>query len=205
MLLYLLINTAYVNLLGPVDMGRSKVVAIDSMQAAIGATGAVLVAVAITVSTFGNVNTQILVKSRTWYAMARDKLFFPALARIHPEYKTPNFSLFAQAGWAAVLILFSTLAASAYEAVIDFFSFTSSVFNVLTFASVFILRKKYPSVSRPYRTWGYPFTLIVVLLIQLIFMLTTLYTAFIPSLAGIALTLSGLVYYRFFVPATAKV
>ena len=200
MLLYLLINTAYLNLLGPETMGASKGVAIDSMKVVLGSAGGLLVAAAIMVSTFGNVNTQILVKSRTWYAMARDKLFFNSLSRIHPKYKTPNYSMFAQAGWASVLILLATFAESAYEAVIDYFSFTSSVFNVLTFASVYVLRQKYPDVLRPYKTWGYPITLIIVLLIQATFMVVTLVTAFIPSLLGIALTLTGLIYYHFSVP-----
>ena len=137
--------------------------------------------------------------------MARDNLFFSPLSKIHPLYKTPNYSLFAQAFWASILILFSTMAESAYEGIIDFFSFTSSIFNVLTFASVFIMRRKYPDVNRPYKAWGYPYTLILVLLIQLAFMITTLITAFIPSLLGLVLTMSGLIYYRFFVPDTAKV
>jgi basic amino acid/polyamine antiporter, APA family len=204
MFLYLLINTAYLNLLGPEAMGASKGVAIDSMKVVLGSAGGLLVATAIMVSTFGNVNTQILVKSRTWYAMARDKLFFNSLARIHPTYKTPNYSMFAQAGWASVLILLATFAESAYEAVIDYFSFTSSVFNVLTFASVYVLRKKYPDILRPYKTWGYPVTLIIVLLIQVTFMVVTLVTAFIPSLLGIVLTLSGLIYYHFSVPREVK-
>jgi amino acid transporter len=204
MLLYLLINTAYLNLLGPETMGASKGVAIDSMRVVLGSAGGLLVAAAIMVSTFGNVNTQILVKSRTWYAMARDKLFFNGLAAIHPKYKTPNHSMYAQAGWAAILILCATFAESAYEAVIDYFSFTSAVFNVLTFASVYVLRKKYPDILRPYKTWGYPITLILVLLIQGTFMVVTLATAFIPSLLGILLTMSGLIYYYFCVPKEAK-
>ena len=112
--------------------------------------------------------------------------------------------MFAQAGWASVLILLATFAESAYEAVIDYFSFTSSVFNVLTFASVYVLRQKYPDVLRPYKTWGYPITLIIVLLIQATFMVVTLVTAFIPSLLGIALTLTGLIYYHFSVPEEMK-
>lgn len=204
MLLYLLINTAYLNLLGPETMGASKGVAIDSMKVVLGSAGGILVAAAIMVSTFGNVNTQILVKSRTWYAMARDKLFFNGLAKIHPRYKTPNYSMYAQAGWAFVLILCATFAESAYEAVIDYFSFTSAIFNVLTFASVYVLRRKYPDILRPYKTWGYPFTLIIVLLIQGTFMVVTLVTAFIPSLLGILLTMSGLIYYYIYVPAEIK-
>ncbi len=197
LLLYLLINTAYLNLLGPGKIAGAKVVAVDAMKAALGGMGGLLVAIAIMISTFGNVNTQILVKSRTWYAMARDRLFFNILSHLNPKFKTPNNSLFAQAIWASVLIIVASTATSAYEAVIDFFSFTSSVFNVLTFCSVFILRKKYPDISRPYKAWGYPFTLIIVLLIQISFMLTTLFTAFIPSLYGIALTSTGFIYYRY--------
>jgi amino acid transporter len=205
MLLYLLINTAYLNLLGPEAMGASKAVAIDSMKIVLGGAGALLVALAIMVSTFGNVNTQILVKSRTWYAMARDKLFFNSLSKIHPKYKTPNNSMYAQAAWASVLILCATFAESAYEAVIDYFSFTSSIFNVLTFASVYVLRVKYPDVLRPYKTWGYPVTLIIVLLIQITFMVVTLITAFKASMLGILLTMSGLLYYYFVVPKEAKI
>lgn len=205
MILYLLINTAYLNLLGPQAMAVSKGVAVDAMKIVLGTAGGVLVAIAIMVSTFGNVNTQILVKSRTWYAMARDKLFFNPLAKIHPQYKTPNNAMYAQAAWATVLIICATFAESAYEAVIDYFSFTSSIFNVLTFASIYVLRKKYPHIERPYKAWGYPFTLIIVLLIHGTFLVVTLITAFIPSLIGIFLTMSGLVYWHFWVPKEAKV
>lgn len=204
MLLFLLVNTAYLNMLLPADLGASSVVAIDAMKLAVGPGAALFVIVAIMISTFGNVNTQILVKSRTWYAMARDKMFFRKLAFLHPKYKTPNYSLLAQAGWAVILILFASLAESAYEGVIDFFSFTSSVFNVLTFTAVFVLRKKFPDVNRPYKVWAYPFPLIVVLLIQGTFMIATLITAFIPSVIGVLLTSTGLVYYKWFVPDEVK-
>lgn len=198
MLLYLLINSAYLNLLGPAKTGASTAVAVDAMHVAIGSSGALFVIIAIMINTFSNVNTQIFVKSRTWFAMSRDGLFFSPLSKIHPKYKTPNHALFAQAGWATVLILFSALAKNAYEAVIDYFSFTSSVFNILTLASVFVLRKKYPDLYRPYKTWAYPYTLIIVILIQIAFLVTTLITAFIPSLLGIALTATGLIYYKLY-------
>jgi amino acid transporter len=112
--------------------------------------------------------------------------------------------LYAQALWTSVLILFSTVAESAYEAIIDYFSFTSSVFNVLTFASVIVLRYKFPDRERPYRVWAFPFTITIVLAIQVIFMLTTLYTAPVPSLLGVMLTSTGLLYYKFVVPSEAK-
>ncbi len=195
MLLYWAANTAYLYQLSVPQIQNSKWVATEAMQAAIGTAGGVMISIAVMLNTFGNVSTQVLVKARTWYAMAKDGLFFGALGRIHPKYKTPNIALYAQGFWATVLLLGAGFAESAYEAIIDFFSFTSSIFNVMTFASVWVLRRKYPDAPRPYKTWGYPFTLILVLAIQVWFMITTLLTAFIPSLLGILLTSSGLLYY----------
>ena len=203
-IIYIFVNTAYLNLLPPGSIAESRVVAVDAMEVAIGPIAIILVATAIMISTFGNVNSQILVKSRTWYAMARDGLFFKKLGKIDPNFKTPNNSLAAQAFWASVLILFASFAERAYETVIDFFSFTSSIFNILTFYAVFILRRKYPDAPRPYKIWAYPLPLIVVLTIHLTFMIITLITAFIPSILGILLTSSGFIYYKWFVPEEAK-
>lgn len=194
-LLYLAANTAYLYQLPVETIKQSKWVATEAMKAAIGTTGGVLIALAVMLNTFGNVSTQILCKARTWYAMSRDGMFIGPLARIHPKYKTPNVALIVQASWATVLLFFAGFAEHAYETIIDFFSFTSSIFNISTFAAVWILRRKYPDAPRPFRRWGYPVTLIIVLIIQVWFMVVTLITAFLPSLLGILLTSTGLVYY----------
>lgn len=199
LLLYILINTAYINVLDPIGVAASEVVAVSSMEAVLGTAGAVFIAIAIMTSTFTNLNSQIMVKSRTWFAMARDGLFFRPLAFLHPKYKTPNGAIYGQAIWATVLVFFAGLRENAYEAVIDYFSFTSSVFNILTFAAVYVLRKKYPDLRRPYKAWGYPATLILVLVIQVSFMIITLIDAFWESLAGILLTMTGLLYWKFVV------
>jgi APA family basic amino acid/polyamine antiporter len=195
MLLYLATNTAYIYQLPVEAIKQHKWVASEAMKAAIGTAGGVLVSLAVMMNTFGNVSTQILCKARTWYAMSRDGLFIGPLAKIHPKYKTPNTALIVQALWASVLLICAGFAERAYDTIIDFFSFTSSIFNISTFAAVWILRKKFPDAPRPFRTWGYPVTLIIVLTIQIWFMVVTLITALIPSLLGIILTSTGLIYY----------
>ncbi len=195
MFLYLAVNTAYIYQLPVERIKESTWVATEAMKAAIGTAGGIFIALAVMLNTFGNVNTQILCKARTWYAMSRDGLFIGPLAKIHPKYKTPNTALLVQAFWASVLLLGAGFAGRAYETIIDFFSFTSSIFNVSTFVAVWILRKKYPEGPRPYRIWGYPATLIIVLAIQIWFMVVTLITALIPSLLGMILTSTGLLYY----------
>ena len=51
--------------------------------------GAKLMAAAILLSTFGCVNGMILAGARVYYAMSKDGLFFKAVGKLNPRYKTP--------------------------------------------------------------------------------------------------------------------
>ena len=82
-----------------------------------------------------------------------------------------------------------------YETVIDFFSATSTIFNLLTFGSIYVLRKKYPNRARPYKAFLYPTSMVVVLVLYTSFLILTLITAPVPSLLGIGLTATGTIYY----------
>ncbi|MEN8180891.1 MAG: APC family permease, partial [Pseudomonadota bacterium] len=197
MVLYLGVNAAYIFQLPPELIGKSPWVATEVMTVAMGAAGGVLISVAVMLSTFGNVSTQILCKARTWQAMARDGMFFDWLAKLHPKYKTPNRALLGQAMWATVLLTFSMQAENAYEAMIDYFTATSTVFNLMVFASIYLLRRKYPDVNRPYKAWLYPWSLIGILIFYVFFLGITIKTAFVPSLIGLGLTATGSVYYYF--------
>ena len=61
-------------------------------------------AAAILVSTFGCNNGLILAGARVYYAMARDRLFFRAIARTNAHH-VPAAALVAQGIWAALLTL----------------------------------------------------------------------------------------------------
>jgi amino acid transporter len=192
---YLLVNLAYLRQLGPAGMAASKQVAAESMRVALGPAGAALIAVAVVLSTFGNINAQVLVKARTWHAMSRDGLFPAVFGGVHPRHRTPVGALAAQGAWATILLIAAGLAGRSYETVIDFFAFTSAVFNLSTFAAVAILRRRMPDAPRPFRVPGWPWTLGIVLVIQAAFLVVTAITAPLPSLLGALLTLTGLGWY----------
>ena len=92
-LLYAGANAAYIYQLPVETIKNSSWIAVDAMQMAIGGVGGMLISVAVMINTFGNVSTQVLCKARTWQAMSRDGLFFRSFAKLHPVYKTPNYSL----------------------------------------------------------------------------------------------------------------
>lgn len=163
-LLYVVVNYAYLSVLplaGTVN-GQSVLsrgiqfasedrVATAMTQQIFGAVGASIMAAAILVSCFGAVNGMILAGARVYYAMARDGLFFPTAADVHPTFRTPARSLAMQCIWSCVLCL-----SGSYGQLLDYVIFAVLTFYILTIASVFILRVKRPTESRPYRALGYP-------------------------------------------------
>ena len=198
MIVYIAVILGYVSQLGPVGVVvAGKNTAPASMGRALGGLGIYLLATLVMLSTGGNMITQILVKARTWHAMARDGLFFDVMARLQPRFQTPNNALLLQAAWASVLLVWVYSFGNSYETLIDFFSFTSTLFNILTFIAVLRLRKIMPDSIRKFRTPWLPLVLAIVLLIQFSFLLITLYDRPLASITGILLTLSGLFYYRY--------
>ena len=196
MLIYIIVNAGYVTQLGPAQIVvERRHIALGAMETVLGTAGILLLSAFVMLSTAGNVSTQILVKARTWYAMARDGLFFRPAARLHSRHCTPNAALFLQAGWASVLLFSSALFADSYETMIDFFSFTSTLFNMLTFTAVWILRHKMANAARSFRVPCLSLVLGLVLLIQISFLLITLYDRPVESLLGVGFTLSGIFYY----------
>ena len=202
--LYIGANLGYLFQLDVQAIIENKWVATAAMKVVLGATGGIMISIAVAVNAFGNISTQILCKGRTWHAMARDGLFFEKFKDLHPVYQSPNNALIGQGIWATVLLIFSVLSTylqsgsggtNTYEIIIDFFSATSTIFNLLTFGAIYVLRKKWPTKDRPYKALLYPWSMIVVLILYSSFLVITLITAFIPSLLGIALTFSGTFYY----------
>jgi APA family basic amino acid/polyamine antiporter len=109
-------------------------------------------AILIMVSTFGCNNGLILSGARVYYAMAEDGLFFKRAAQLNKN-SVPYFSLMIQAVWASVLCL-----SGSYGDLLDYATFASLIFYIITIAGIFKLRIKEPKAERPYKVIAYPFT-----------------------------------------------
>ena len=204
MILYLGANIGYIYQLDIETIKENKWVATKAVQTVLGASGGILISIAVAINAFGNISTQILCKGRSWHAMARDGLFFDYFKNLHPVYATPNNALIGQGIWATILLIGAITSTyyqsgsqgnNTYEIIIDFFSATSTVFNILTFGSIYILRKKLNNVHRPYKAFLYPWSMVIVLFLYTSFLILTLITAFVPSIVGFFLTATGTIYY----------
>ncbi len=113
--------------------------------------GAMLMAGAILISTFGCANGLSLAGARVYYAMSRDGLFFKSVGKLHPKYKTPVAGLLVQGAWTMLLCV-----SGSYSQLLDYIIFTELIFYILTIGCLFVLRVKRPDAERPYRALGYP-------------------------------------------------
>ena len=163
-LLYTLANFAYLRVLplsgdpnGATVLSRGIEFAADgrvataTVQAMLGPAGAILMALAILVSTFGCNNGLILSGARIYYAMAKDRLFFASAGTVNRQH-APGVALAVQCLWASVLCLSGT-----YGQLLDFLIFAVMIFYILTLMGLFLLRWNRPNLERPYRAFGYPF------------------------------------------------
>lgn len=204
-LLYIVANVSYLSVL-PYDgvAGSADVVARgirhateDRVGTAVaetifGASGGLLMAVAILISTFGCNNGLILSGARVLYAMSRDGVFFRRAGTLNKNH-VPAFALIVQSVWTAILCLSGT-----YNQLLNYVIFAALLFYVFTTTGLFILRRTRADVARPYRAIGYPFlpALYIFLSAGVMVLLLLAPTTRTESVSGLVLVLIGIpVFY----------
>ena len=162
-LIYVLANVAYLALLPLKGSPTAHDVVGQGIQFAtndrVGASAATMIfgnialyimAGLIMVSTFGCNNGLILSGARVYYAMAKDKLFLAKAGTLNKN-DVPAFALWTQCTWACALCLTGT-----YSDLVNYSTFASMIFYIVTITGLFVLRVKEPDVERPYKAFGYP-------------------------------------------------
>ncbi len=210
---YILINLAYAYIL-PIDqMATSKLVASDVADRLF-TDGGTWIALLVMVSTFGTTNGTILASARVYFSMARRNVFPRFLGSVHERYRTPAASLFTQCAWSIMLVFTGT-----FNTLIDMLLFVSWVFYAAGAWGLFILRRKYPTATRPYRVPLYPFVPALFILFALAYLVLTVYNdidnyirateagepALINSAMGLVLVLIGAPIYFYYRRKHAKV
>jgi len=188
--LYVLTNCVYLYALPIPEMQGVVRIAEKATAALFGGSSSALISAAVIISTFGALNGSILTGPRVYYAMAKDKLFFRRVAQVHPRFRTPGFAILIQTIWAVLLTMVGT-----FEQIFTFAMFVSIIFWIAATASVFTLRKKYPQMPRPYKTWGYPIVPALFILASVGILFNTLIEKPTEALAGLLFIALGIPVY----------
>ena len=147
---YLLVNFAYLYVLSNTGVAQSERVASDTMVQLIGPVGGAFISVTVMISTFGTINAGLMAGPRICYAMARQRVFFSWVARVHPVYKTPSNAILLMTIAAAMYIMFL----GSWETIIASRTAALWLFYISNTFSIFMFRRTHPDAPRPYRTWN---------------------------------------------------
>jgi APA family basic amino acid/polyamine antiporter len=188
--LYMLVNALYIYALpvlrmqGVVDIMR---LAYENM---FGFTASALVSVMILIAILGSLNSVILTSPRIYFAMARDGLFPNLVGKAHPKLHTPVWAIVIQACLSCVMVLVGN-----FYQLLSYTVFFMLLTSIATAIGVIVMRKKRPTLERPYRVPGYP-------LIPLLFIAAYVWIGLriflhnpTDSLIGLGITASGVPFY----------
>src|SRR3954447_2218075 len=135
--LYLLANVAYLCVLplAQIQHAPDDRVATAVIDVMFGGAGAIIMAIAIMISTFGCANGLILAGARVYYAMANDGVFFKSTGRLNTKH-VPAMALLLQGIWTAFLVLPRTRSVDAGSGAITFGNLYSNLLDYIISAAL---------------------------------------------------------------------
>ncbi len=220
--LYVAANVAYHGVLSMDQMRAAGDHAAERMLYRLaGRSGQTAMSIVIMCSTFGAINSNLLMAPRITFAMGRDRLFFRSLGQVHANFRTPVVAILTTSLMAVALIGGITLSKfgvanvdatsfegelarkvvsslhndSTFDLMTNFFTFSASVFYALSVLAVIVLRFRSPELERPYRVWGYPLVPVVFVSVYIWFLVQAYASNPIESRAGVGFILLGIPVY----------
>ena len=195
-LLYVLINVAYLRVLGLDGMRQGTTIGAELMRREFGAAGAFVLSLAVILAALSTANATIFTGARTNYALGQNFAPLAALGTWDAKNDTPRTALLVQGVIALALVFVGAITLDGVKAMVNYVTPVFWFFMLLTGLSLFVLRFRDPGTARPFRVPLYPVT-------PAIFVLTCGYMlhsgidfarmtyAGVPSLLGLGIVLLG--------------
>jgi APA family basic amino acid/polyamine antiporter len=192
-LCYVLINFIFLytvpvgELTGRIDVGYL------AAKSIFGRRGSAIMTLSICLALVSSLSSLIMVGPRVAQTMSEDLGIMRILAQRNPR-GAPVFAIVFQSSIAILLTLTST-----FNSVLTYVGFTLALSASMTVMGVFILRLRTPHVNRPFKTWGYPVTPAIFLLLYGWMLYYLFIERPLPSAFGLATVALGLLIYRLWV------
>jgi APA family basic amino acid/polyamine antiporter len=198
--LYLAVNYVCLSVLGPERLAQTTTPASAVMRAVLGDAGGRFIAAGIAVSTLGFLSQGMLTAPRVYFAMAEDRLFFPAVARLSERTRAPVVAIALQ-GVFAVLIA----ASKKYEQILNYVVSVDFIFFGLTGLALFYFRRRTGGdasreggdAPRGFRAPGHPLTTGFFVAACWAVVAATVYQNLRDSIVGLLILLAGVPVYLY--------
>ncbi len=201
--IYVLVNQAYLYVMPLESIAASSLVAADAMTIAMGSIAGAVIAALIVICTLGAINGNTLATARVTYAMGKDKTFLPWTGKEHKRFQTPGNALVLHCVWICMFII-----TGSFDMLADMMVFMTWIFYGLGAVGIFILRKKMASAERPYKIWMHPFVTVLYIAFTAFFLGATIYNdvtnylagtqPVVNSLLGLLITTLGIPFYFYY-------
>ncbi len=191
--IYVSVNFAYLRTLGSEGLATTTTPASSVMRASFGSRGALVIAAGISFSALGFLAQSVLTAPRVYFAMARDRIFFQSVARVHPKTHVPIIAIALQGVWAIAIALTGT-----YAQVVNYVIAMDCIFFGLTALCLFVLRRRARADGAKqvaHLVPGHPFTTLFFIAAQWIIVASTFVHDPKRSFIGLGIALTGLPAY----------
>ena len=188
-LVYILISAAFIYLVQPGQVTSGETFAAQAGEVLFGRAGGRVFSLVVVVAVLGSLAAVVMSAPRVYFAMARDGLFIPAAASLHPRFETPARAIALQAGLASFLVVLGN-----FNEVVSYFIFVVVIFIALTVAALFVMRRRQPD-NVGYLTPGYPVTPVIFLLLVLLLLVLLAGNNPTQALLGVGVVALGLPVY----------
>ena len=190
-ILYLLVNAAFLRVLGLDGLAASDAAATDTMRAVLGDSGALVISVTVAIAALTSANATIFTGARTAYALGRGVPALGWLGRWSGARETPGNALLVQGAVALLLVVIGGISRDGFRNAVEFTAPVFWLFMLGVGVALFVLRRRDRGRLRPFRVPLYP-------LLPLIFCATSAYLLYSSiaysgwsALAGVALLAAG--------------
>jgi basic amino acid/polyamine antiporter, APA family len=187
-LVYVLTSAAFVYLVPPERVTSGEAFAAQAGEALFGPTGGLVFTAVVVIAVVGSLAAFTMSAPRVYFAMARDRLFLPWAAGLHPRYGTPARAVVIQAALASVLVLLGK-----FGDIIAYFLFAVVLFIGLTVGALFVLRREGEAAG--FRVPLYPFTPVFYLVLTALLLYLLASGRPLYALTGTLVVALGLPFY----------
>jgi len=186
---YVLLSAAFIYVVPIESVGSDETFVAQAGERIFGPAGGPLLAAIVVACVLGSLAGAIMTSPRVYYAMARDGLFFPGVAAIHPRFGTPARAIALHALVAGLLVALGT-----FGQIIAYFISVAVIFIGLTVAGLFMIRRRANGSGA--RSFGYPWTAVLFLTLVAVLLILLAIRSPMQALLGVGVVALGIPFFR---------